>query len=67
MDEVGQLPRIVLERWNLERLMTEEMANTMVLALWRYLTYLGHWLQFSGEHNYLTKFMIAMVHVVLFK
>ncbi len=46
------LPIMVVERWNLGRLMAESLVNRMVLVLWRYLKYLR---RLSLEGYQLTK------------
>ena len=46
---------IVLERWNLARLIAERMVNTLVVVVWRYLEYLRCWANVSMRRLHLTE------------
>ena len=50
------LVKIMLDMWNLARLMAEMLEDTMVLGLCRNLKYSLHTMHFSLEQNHLAEF-----------
>ena len=43
---------MVMEGWNLARLVVERMVNTIALVLWRHLKYLPCWTHFFGTEAF---------------